>query len=91
MRDAKGVPEHDICVVDAFVAMLGNPFGKALRGLTGCLGYMSAGGMDLVVLVWGRASVGNLKSESGQGLTFGNVNSVPCKPGTFPNQTSLLR
>ena len=57
MRDAKGVPKHDICVVDAFVAVLGNPFGKALRGLTGCLGYMSAGGVDLVVLVWGRACV----------------------------------
>lgn len=55
MRDAKGVPEHDIGVVDAFIAMRRHPRRESLRRLARRLGHMPTSGVDLVVLVWGHA------------------------------------
>lgn len=51
MRDAEGVPEHDVGIFDALVTMVGHPFRQALRGLARGLGDMATCGMDLVVLV----------------------------------------
>ena len=52
MCDAEGMPEHDICVFDICVGVLGDPFGEAERGGAGGLGDVAAGGMELVVLVY---------------------------------------
>jgi len=51
MRDAEGVPDYDVGVVDGRVAV-GDPFGDAARWLAGGLGHVSAGGTGLVVGVW---------------------------------------
>lgn len=52
MCDAKGVPEHNICIINGFVAVLSDPFGQALRGLARGLGDVSASRVDLVVLIY---------------------------------------
>ncbi len=54
MRDAEGVPEHDVGVFDVFVRVRGDPFGETEGGLAGGLGDVSAGGVELVVLVCGE-------------------------------------
>ena len=51
MRDAKCVPEYNISIVDAFLSVLCDPFGKTSRRLAGRLGDMAASGVDLVILV----------------------------------------
>ena len=51
MRDAKRVPQDDICVLDILVPMLFNPLRETLRRFARCLGDMSACGMDLIVLI----------------------------------------
>jgi hypothetical protein len=48
VRDAKGVPEDDVGVVDDGVAV-GDPFGDASGRLTGCLGDVPARRVELVV------------------------------------------
>jgi hypothetical protein len=53
MRDAKGVPEHDIGVVEVFVRVGGDPGRDALRGFAGGLGDVTAGWVKLGVVVWG--------------------------------------
>lgn len=52
MRHAEGVPEDNVGVFDAFVAVRGDPGGQALRGLTGGLWDVAARGVDLVVVVY---------------------------------------
>lgn len=51
MRNAKCVPQHDICILNIFMTMFRNPFGKTLRRFARRLRDMAAGGMDLIVLV----------------------------------------
>lgn len=51
MRDTERVPDDNVGVVDGCVGVRGNPLGKAARGFAGGLRDMSAGGVELVVLV----------------------------------------
>ena len=48
MRDAEGVPEDDVGVVDRGLA-IGDPFGNTPRGFARGLGHVPAGGVELVV------------------------------------------
>ncbi len=50
MRDAEGVPEDDVRVVDRGIAVR-DPFGDAAGRLSGCLGDVATCGEDLVVVV----------------------------------------
>lgn len=51
MCHAERVPQDDVCIFDAFVAVRGDPGWQALCGVTGGLGHVSASGVDLVVAV----------------------------------------
>jgi hypothetical protein len=51
VRDAEGVPEDDVGIVDGGVAVR-DPFRDAAGRLPRCLGDVAAGGEDLVVVVW---------------------------------------
>lgn len=48
------MPEHDVGVYDVFVGVRGDPFWEAEGGLAGGLGHVAAGGMELIVLVYGE-------------------------------------
>ena len=49
MGDAESVPEHYICVFDIIVGSGFDPGGEALGRIAGCLRYVPACGVDLVV------------------------------------------
>ena len=86
MRDAKSMPEHDICILDAFVTVLLDPFRESQRRLPRGLGDVAACRVELVVLVWGRGSVSQITQEwmkEGQ-LTSRDVDGVSCKSGSLP-------
>ena len=51
MRDAEGVPEDDVGIVDGGVAVR-DPLGNTTRGLARGLRNVAAGGENLVVVVW---------------------------------------
>lgn len=51
MRDAEGVPEDDVGIFDAFVAVRCDPSWQTLRRFAGGLRDMAASGVDLVVVV----------------------------------------
>lgn len=55
VRDAEGVPEHDVGVVDGGV-FVGDPLGDAAGGLAGGLWDVPAGRVDLLVVVCGFVS-----------------------------------
>ena len=50
MRDAKGMPEHDTCVVDR--GILHSQSIWKYRGKARCLQDVAAGGIDLLVVIW---------------------------------------
>ena len=52
MDDAKGMPEHDICICDGFGRIRSDPCGEAVRWFTGSLRDMATGGVNLVVRVY---------------------------------------
>lgn len=52
MRDAEGVPEDDVGVVDGLGGCGGDPGGEALRGGAARLRDVPAGGVDFVVGVF---------------------------------------
>lgn len=52
MDDAEGMPEDDVTVGDIFIRVGGNPFWEAPGRVTRGLGHVSAGGVDLCVIVW---------------------------------------
>jgi hypothetical protein len=52
VRQSKGVPQHDVLVVEVCVGVRGDPGGDALGGLAGGLGDVAAGGVELAVFVW---------------------------------------
>lgn len=54
VRDPECVPQYDVGVLDALVGRGFDPFGKTARGVAGGLGHVPAGGVELVVAVWGR-------------------------------------
>ena len=49
MRDAEGVPEDDVGVVNVLVGGVGDPLRETLGRLAACLGDVPAGGVNLVV------------------------------------------
>jgi hypothetical protein len=58
MRQPEGVPQHDVCVVEVCGRVGCDPGWEALGGLAGGLGDVTAGGMELGVVVWGIVLVG---------------------------------
>lgn len=50
MGNAESVPENNIGVVDGGVTV-GDPFGNSFRWLTGRLGNVTAGGVELLVVI----------------------------------------
>ena len=57
MRDTKGMPQYDICVVDVLVAVLLHPFRETFGWIARSLGDVSAGRVSLVVLVYLEVSL----------------------------------
>lgn len=51
MRDAEGVPEYNVGVLDTLVGGGFNPFGETPRGFAGGLRHVAAGGVELVVAI----------------------------------------
>ena len=51
MREAECVPEHDVRVVNRGVFVC-YPFWNSAGGLTGRLGYVAAGGINLLIVVY---------------------------------------
>lgn len=49
MGDAKGMPEHDICMRDGFGRVRSDPCREALRGFAGSLRDVATGGVDLFI------------------------------------------
>jgi hypothetical protein len=58
VRQSKGVPQHDVLVVEVCVGVRGDPGGDALGGLAGGLGdgwsWPSSSGRVDVLVVWVR-------------------------------------
>ncbi len=52
VRNAKGMPEDHVGVVDALVAVLLDPFGKPSGGVAGGLWHVPARRVDLIVVIW---------------------------------------
>lgn len=70
MRDAERVPEHDVGVVDAGVAVLFDPFWQAGGGDAGGLGDVSACGVQLVVFVCGVVSMSSEVGSQDMGVRY---------------------
>ena len=51
MRDAERMPEDNVGVLDALVAVISDPFWQSFAGLAGCLRDVTACWVELVVLV----------------------------------------
>jgi hypothetical protein len=64
--DAKGVPEHDVGIVDGFVLRVEDPGGEAMGGGSGGLRDVAAGGVDLFVGVYGDGLVNGLRKLKGK-------------------------
>jgi hypothetical protein len=58
VRDAEGMPEYDVGIDEVGGRIGLNPCGYTLRGLARRLGDVSACGMDLGIVVWGKFSSG---------------------------------
>jgi hypothetical protein len=52
VRNAEGVPEDDVRVVEVFVGVGGDPGGDALGRFAGGLGDVATCGVELCVVVW---------------------------------------
>lgn len=51
MREAESVPEHDVGVFDALVAVLGDPLWKPSGRFSGCLRHVATCRVDLIVVI----------------------------------------
>lgn len=78
------MPENHICIFDIFIAVLSNPLRKTLRGLAGCLRYVTPCRIDLVVAVY-RSLLKDGKKGFITQLTFGYVDCMSRKSGPLPN------
>lgn len=54
MGDAKGVPDDNVRIFNALVAVHFDPLGEASGWISGCLRDVSTGGIYLIILVWQR-------------------------------------
>lgn len=93
MRDAEGVPEHDVGVIDVRVRVGVDPLRETHGWFARGLGHVAACGVDLGVVVCTTMVSDRhaffLKDETRQ-HTFRNMNRMSRKPSPLPNQPSLL-
>ena len=85
--NAECMPEHDIRVLDALVAVLLDPFRETLGRLARRLWHMSSGWMKLIILVCTSSATFKLITRR---LTLGNMYGVSCETSSLPDQTVIL-